>query len=215
PTPVTAGPLPFAEAETRAAAAHFAEARLLTGPSATRAAVLAELPDASVLHFACHGLADYSRPLDSGILLAGHSLLRVRDLMALDFPGRIRTAVLSSCETGVVGTDLPEEVVGLPAGFLQAGVAGVVSSLWSIGDRSTALLMASYYRLLGTEPMPYGNALRAAQIWVRDSTNAEKKAAFPELVTEPAGSPLAHAFWAESRAHDHPVSWAAFTYTGE
>jgi CHAT domain-containing protein len=60
--------------------------------------------------------------------MANDEILTLRDLFDLKLPG-IRLAILSVCETGLPGTQLPDEVVSLPTGLLQAGVAGVVASL--------------------------------------------------------------------------------------
>jgi CHAT domain-containing protein len=61
-----------------------------------------------------------------------------------------------------------EEYVGIPAGFLLAGVLCVVSILWSVPDLSTTLLMERYYRnhLIGR--MDFAASLREAQVWVRE-----------------------------------------------
>lgn len=58
-----------------------------------------------------------------------------------------RLVTLSACETGI--TDIvkgsADEFVGLPAGFMLAGIPCVVSSLWSVPDISTAILMERFY----------------------------------------------------------------------
>jgi CHAT domain-containing protein len=74
-----------------------------------------------------------------------HVLLTVRDLLESEQPGR-RLVTLSACETGIVGTELPDEVVALPSALLQAGFGGVAASLWSVADISTAMLMEHFYR---------------------------------------------------------------------
>ena len=51
-------------------------------------------------------------------------------------------------------------MIGLPAGFLQAGVPGVVATLWPVNDRSTAVLVAEFYRLLLAERQDPATALR-------------------------------------------------------
>ena len=92
-----------------------------------RARVLAALPDYPVLHFATHGRSGWLDPLQSELVLAGEQHLTLPDLLALRLE-KGRLAVLSACESGVPGTDLPDEMAGLPAGFQQAGLAGVVAS---------------------------------------------------------------------------------------
>ncbi len=103
-------------------------------------------------------------------------LLTLRDLLDLRLSnqGGIRLAILSACETGLSRIELADEVIGLPTGLLQAGVAGVVASLWSVSDLSTILLLVRFYdfwREDGTYP---SKALPQAQVWVRDTTNRQK-----------------------------------------
>ena len=66
------------------------------------------------------------------------------------------------------------EVLSLPSGFLQAGAEGVIGSLWRVADVSTMMLMSRFYDFWLDEGMEPHQALRAAQQWVRDSTNGEK-----------------------------------------
>ncbi|MBA3822552.1 MAG: CHAT domain-containing protein [Ktedonobacterales bacterium] len=43
--------------------------------------------------------------------------------------------ILSACETAIIdATRLKDEMLGLATGFLQAGVIGVIASLWSVND---------------------------------------------------------------------------------
>jgi CHAT domain-containing protein len=61
-----------------------------------------------------------------------------------------RLVTLSACETGItdIKTGSSDEFVGLPAGFMLAGVPCVVSSLWSVPDISTAILMERFYPII-------------------------------------------------------------------
>lgn len=52
---------------------------------------------------------------------------------------------LSACETAL-GNYSFEGVFGLPRGFKQAGAKSLLVSLWSVNDKSTALLMTAFYR---------------------------------------------------------------------
>jgi CHAT domain-containing protein len=207
--------LPLAGAEAAEVLARFDRGLRLSGGQATRHAVLAEMSGWPVLHFACHGFANPGEPLDSALALADDEVLTLRDIFGMRLRGT-RLAVLSACETAVPGVALPEEAVGLPVGFLQAGVPGVVGSLWSVADASTAVLMGRFYQLWRQDGLHPAEALRRAQRWLRDATNAEKQAAFPNIpaLTAPQGSAAVRAFWENARSHEHPYYWAAFTYTG-
>ena len=181
------GSLRFSADEVAAALKHFSPGnrRLLGGEAATRQAVLEEIPRYSVLHFATHGWANLEESLQSGLLMAKREPLTLGDIMDLRLKGA-RLAVLSACETGLPGAKLPEEAVSLPSGLIQAGVAGVVGSLWVVDDESTANLMARFYDLWLKEELEPPEALRQAQIWLRDSDSG----------------------------YAHPFYWAAFSYVG-
>ena len=60
--------------------------------------------------------------------------------------------------------------MGIPAGFLLAGVPCVVSSLWAVPDFSTAMLMERFYRNHLVDHMDFAAALQEAQVWVRESS---------------------------------------------
>jgi CHAT domain-containing protein len=61
-------------------------------------------------------------------MLADDEALTLREIMGLRL-WRMRLCFLSACETGIVGVDIPDEVVSLPVGLIQAGAAGVVASM--------------------------------------------------------------------------------------
>jgi CHAT domain-containing protein len=184
--------------------------------------VSAALRRADVVHLACHGFADLTTPLDSGLVLAGGAPLTLRDLLASRL--RVRLAVLSACETSMPGTELPDEVVALPTGLLQAGVAGIVASLWAVPDAATAMLMAEFYRQWRWERCSPAVALQRSQRWLRDTTNQEKVNAYLDARTSAAAwlpSDVATAFLDELRYRepDHRDeasvdAWAGFAHVG-
>lgn len=223
PQPVRADPLPFAAYEVQAAQAAFGQSTPpLSGGRATPLTVSRRLPKADVLHLACHGIADLASPLDSRLLLAGDLPLKLRDIMRLGLAARL--AVLSACETSLPGTALPDEVVSLSTGLLQAGVAGVVASLWGVADVATAMLMTEFYRGWRGRGLDPPVALQCAQIWLRDTTNGEKKRDWDRQAGADEGrlpATVADAFsdaiaWRhpESRDEAHIGAWGAFTYVG-
>jgi tetratricopeptide (TPR) repeat protein len=215
PQPVQAGPLPHATTEARAVRQLFPGGQLLVGPQATRERVLRGMGEHEIHHLACHGQANIRTPLASALLLAGDEPLTLRELLTRRLPG-VRLTVLSACESAVPGVVLPDEVIGLPAGLLQAGVAGVISSQWPVADASTMMLMVRFYQLWRVDGLAPAESLRQAQLWVRNSTNGEKERLFPgvEAFAGPDGSAAARSFWAAGRSWTHPYHWAAFTYVG-
>jgi len=204
-------PLAFARQEVEDALSWFGEGRRLHD-EASRNTVVGVLRYYSVLHFACHGVASHE-PLENALIVAGGDRVTLADL--LDAPMSARLAVLSACETALAGAELPEEVIGLPTGLLKAGVAGVVASLWAVPDAATCMLLGRFYAMWRGEGLAPVEALRRAQLWIRDSTNAEKRAQFVDMpAPEPHGSGAAMRFWETARQHTDPYHWAGFVYVG-
>jgi tetratricopeptide (TPR) repeat protein len=202
-----AGGLDWPPHEASAVERYFPGAVVIPEPEVTRSRVLAELEQRAVAHFACHGAADYFDPLSSYLKLTGEERLALSDFI----PERIamRLVVLSACETGVGNVAVADDVVSFPAGLLALGTAGVVASLWPVDDASTALLMARFYGGWRTKGLDPPEALRQAQIWLRDSTFDERRKLVDELVPDPPAKLLASLPDEIGRHH-----WAAFVYVG-
>lgn len=115
------------------------------------------------IHLASHGSFDTNNPLQSRLYLAADAqndgLLTVPEIYDLTLQARL--VVLSACETGIGDISRGDDVIGLNRGFLFAGAAGIVSSLWQVPDESTTYLMTRFYHhLQATAP---DEALAAAQ----------------------------------------------------
>jgi CHAT domain-containing protein len=199
-------------------------ARKALETEATPDAVMRDAPGRSYLHFCCHGFYAWQDPMRSALLLAGGKALTLADIIVgLDLSAA-RLAILSACETGL--TDIrqsPDEYLGLPAGFLQAGAPAVASSLWAVDDLSTALLMGEFYRRLLMKNQAPAVALRGAQLWLRDRTAEELHLAETyERFYLGSGRKDKHAWEAmryylknpKTTVFAHPYYWAAFTFSG-
>ncbi|MFP5316863.1 MAG: CHAT domain-containing protein [Acidimicrobiia bacterium] len=217
------GDLRYAKAELDIIGETFPHARLRFGADATTAQLLTDVAGAGYVHLACHGEYDVGDPLASKVVLHDGALT-LRDLIGLTAFASVRLVTASACQTGITDVvRLPDEAVGLPAGFLQSGAAGVVATLWSVQDASTALLMSRFYELLsgrdadGTPAQPPPAALRQAQLWLRDLSGE----AFGQYATaRPAlesrfGRALdfARAF-PDIRPFAGPYHWAPFVFVG-
>lgn len=163
----------------------FSDRIVLKHDNATIDAVKSGLLEAAIVHFSCHGTANFTEPRNSGLLISD-GLLTLKDLLSLNLAqdSGIRLAILSACETGLPGLDNINEVVSLPIGLLQAGVARVISFLWSVSDLSTMLLLTKFYELSREQKLPPGQALCQAQICLCDSTNAEKVIEFKNTIDQ-------------------------------
>jgi len=74
---------------------------------------------------------------------------------------------LSACETGMILPKGVDEHFGISSGFMNAGAATVISSLWSVSDISTSLLMRKMYELIN-KGRGKAESLREAQLWLKD-----------------------------------------------
>jgi CHAT domain-containing protein/tetratricopeptide (TPR) repeat protein len=138
--------------------------------AASRATVMSSpLHEFRIVHFATHGLIDSHDPELSGLVMSRYGengeptefFLSLGDIYSLRLGADL--VVLSACQTALGKEIRGEGLVGLTRGFMYAGAARVVASLWSVDDRSTAELMASFYRGMIREGLSPAAALRQAQ----------------------------------------------------
>ncbi len=161
--------------------------------AASRAAATdLNLGDYRFVHFATHGFLDSQHPELSGIVLSmfdeggmpQDGFLRAHEVFNLKLNADVVT--LSACQTGLGKEIKGEGLVGLTRGFMYAGAARVVVSLWSVNDAATAELMTRFYRGMLVHNLRPAQALQAAQV---SMLNDKRFAA--------------------------PFYWAAFTLQGE
>ncbi|MBZ0284469.1 MAG: CHAT domain-containing protein [Anaerolineae bacterium] len=220
------GDLPNTRAEAQSIATLFGVEPLLDA-AASVAAVKHGAPSKAYVHLSCHGGFGWGGDVfTSALSLANEEPLPLPEIMAkLDLKAG-PLVVLSACETGIVDfNNVPNEFLGLPAGFMQAGARAVISSLWSVDDRSTALLMERMYKhiLNKDNPMKPADALREAQFWLRDATAREigdyyQAYLLPRMSQSEAGQAFVEILKRakpDDKPYSHPFYWAAFTYTGD
>ncbi len=107
----------------------------------------------------------------SGLVLAGANrptpeddgILTALEIAELDMSG-MELAVLSACQTGLGKEAAGEGMLGLQRAFAVAGCRSVVSSLWSVHDAATAVLMERFYHHLWEKKLSKIEALRQAQL---------------------------------------------------
>jgi CHAT domain-containing protein len=102
--------------------------RFLTQNQASVSHVLEQLPDATVLHLACHGHQSQEDPLTSGFSLYDNRL-KLEQLIPLRLP-RAKLAYLSACETASTDMYQPDEVINLAATMLFVGFKSVIATMW-------------------------------------------------------------------------------------
>ncbi len=132
-----------------------------------------DLSQHRIVHFATHGVIDTTTPRLSGLVLSlfdssGHpraGFLRLHDIYNLKLNADL--VVLSGCQTALGREMDGEGLVGLTRGFMYAGAARVLASLWRIEDRATAELMTRFYRSMWADGATPAAALRSAQLSIR------------------------------------------------
>ena len=152
-----------------------------------------ELAKYRYVHFATHGLLNPKHPELSGIVLSlfneqgaeQDGFLRASEVFNLNLPAEM--VVLSGCQTALGKEVRGEGLIGLTRGFMYAGAARVLVSLWEVNDHATSELMGRLYRgMLGKRRLTPAAALREAQA----------------------------SLWREKR-WSAPYYWAGFTLQGE
>ena len=162
--PRTPGHAPLAETIGEAIAAAGQGGLRLIGADATREAVLAALPGAALVHFACHARSDPDEPTGSRLLLHDGDL-RLTDLTRLHLAGA-ELAYLSACGTTRGGSALAGEAVHLASAFQLAGFCQSVATGWEIADGFAATAAARFHQILApalAEPDPLPAALALHQ----------------------------------------------------
>jgi CHAT domain-containing protein len=159
------------EAEAIRAVAPSGQAMMATGFDASRTmATSPVLSQYRIVHFATHGVLNDQHPGLSAVILslldeqgrAQNGFLRLNDIYNLKLPADL--VVLSACNTALGKDVRGEGLVGIVRGFMYAGAARVVASLWRVDDEATAELMKRFYRNMLQKNMPAAAALRAAQV---------------------------------------------------
>jgi CHAT domain-containing protein len=178
-----------------------------------------------VLHYTGHANSE-SLELHAEQSIEDKELLHLSEIVERLHLPNTDLAVLSACETGKIRVGFVEEYVGLTSGFLMAGAATVVCSLWPVSDLSTCLLMGRMYSFLRTG-VGKAQALKDAQLWLRDSKREDRLNFLHELGIGSASSPETasidpvrftrkHRSSGNSVGDDlsHPYYWAGFICTG-
>jgi CHAT domain-containing protein/tetratricopeptide (TPR) repeat protein len=192
--------------ESDGAIRYFKESTVLSGKDATTSAVLDALPGHCVLHFSCHASADLANPWNSSLMLAGRDMVSVSELLRARLSGT-ELCILSACETGLAGLELPDEAISIGSSLLYAGSGGVIASLWSVYEASTALLMRKFYQGWKREGLSASAALRASQLWLKAATRME-------ILRELADLGVRLRSGGAALDGSNIIHWAAFAFNG-
>ncbi len=164
-------PLPEVEKEIEEIA-ETVPAQVLLNQNFTRSNFQTEVETLpfSVVHLATHG--QFSSKAEDTFLLTWDSRINVKDLDQL-LRGRegqepIELLVLSACQTAKGDN---RAALGLAGVAIRSGARSTLATLWSVQDRSTAQLIAEFYRLLTQTRVNKAEALRQAQLYLLKSND--------------------------------------------
>ena len=141
----------------------FANARVLHGAQATRAAFIENSKASSFLHIATHATFRHDNPMFSSFKLAD-GWFTALDLFSIVCKTNLVT--LSGCQSGMSAVTGSDDLLGFMRGFLYAGARSLLLSLWNVNDQSTAALMVHFYREW-QKGVAKSTALRSAMLAVR------------------------------------------------
>jgi CHAT domain-containing protein len=213
PAPVDAAPLPAARIEVGALQDAFVDTSL-EGEAATKEAVTAAIPNADIVHMACHGFAHFGLPYASSLIMANNVKLAVSDIVDIELDRR-PFVFLSACETGAHDLELADEVQSISGAFIAAGATGVVSTLWSVIDLPALLITLKVYDhlLAGHDPV---RALREAQLWMRDlpAEDVARDVKAMQWVLASVRENISGQLRDSNLDLSAPLNWAAHVYSG-
>jgi CHAT domain-containing protein/tetratricopeptide (TPR) repeat protein len=175
--------------------------------------------DYPVLHIASHFDFHPGNDTESFLLLGDGTHFTLADFGRRLQLQRVEMLTLSACNTAVGTGGEGTEVEGLAVLAQQRGAKSVLATLWSVDDRSTGELMATFYRRREGNNLSKAHALREAQLSLlrgkadRLREPPDENRGFRFHTTAPncdslAWTPPAHAPYA------HPYYWAPFVLVG-
>lgn len=151
---------PFASAAggMPALPASVAEVKGLPGKTfineaASARALMQEIPEYPIIHFATHAVANDEEPARSFIALRADpnsskpsivDRLYEQSICELDL-ARTRLVFLSACETGTGPLIHGEGVISLARAFQYAGCNSIITSLWKADDRASSFIARRVY----------------------------------------------------------------------
>ena len=177
------------------------------------------------LHFNGHAYYNDQNPRQSALALEGTDRLTVEDLASIDLH-HYSLITLASCETALTGNQtITAEYVGLVSALLSHGIPHILSTLWTVESKASALLILQFYRQLLKGRSP-AQSLHHSQHWLRTLTNRKLDRLYRTVLASlPIQEPHIRPFIETEcdnlgtiNPHDQPYQnpyfWAAFILAG-
>jgi CHAT domain-containing protein len=149
---------------------------------------------APILHISTHAFADGNNPENSRLLFSSKSAASppsyvfLRELHDLDLT-RVNLATISACDTERGKMVRGEGAQTFSRALLSAGASSSVTTLWRVGDQTTAEFMNLFYYFLLKEHLPKAEALRRAKLkLLRSRSNLADPAVWAAFVLNGDGA---------------------------
>ncbi|MEL6675511.1 MAG: CHAT domain-containing protein [Bacteroidota bacterium] len=184
-------PLSYNQEEVQAISHHFQQSQLLLGEEASVENLVSSWENARFIHLATHAITDLDDPgqsflAGSNVTTAGAAArLPIAELYPFDLGAEL--VVLSGCGTQQGKEFYGEGIASLAQAFYKMGAQSVLSTYWSVDDKSTRQWMEYYYQGL-SQGLPRDSAVQHANLQYLEHAN-----------------PM----------YSHPYYWGAFNLLGE
>lgn len=167
-------PLNYSQEEGNALAAQW-EGDILLGEAATSEQFRTRSEPYFLLHISTHGMLDSANSQEPWIAFTAspESNMPYDPLYAHELYGihlRAQLTVLSACHTGEGKWAKGEGVLSLARAFAQAGSSSLLMSVWAVDEKSTAILIQSFYHYLAAGSSK-DQALRLAKLDYLEQTD--------------------------------------------
>ncbi len=177
--------LPFAQVEADSIRKLFGTGALISD-SDDKNDLAKGLQQAAIFHFAGHAIVQK----DNAYLVMSSDSDPQKQLTEQEIallPQCADLVVLSACETGLGEFEIGEGIRSLGRSFIESGASSTVISLWNVNDKSTSMIMSSFYKYLYGR-LPIDESLRKAKL---------------EYIS------------IADKINQHPYFWAAFIPAGD
>jgi CHAT domain-containing protein len=118
---------------------------------ATEKKIYEALQTSRYVHLSTHGRHNVEAPAFQCLYLTpddeSDGRIYAHELLSLDLRG-LEVLTLSACETALGRFDIGDNLRGLPASFLLAGVSTLVGTLWPVETNASECFFSAFYREL-------------------------------------------------------------------
>jgi CHAT domain-containing protein len=140
--------------------------RLFLGENASKENFFKAGKKYDILHLAMHTVLDTIEPMNTKLMFSSDtkdedSQLHAYEIYSKEYASKL--LVLSACNTSNGVLNIGEGVYSIARTFLLAGVRNIITTNWSVADKSSSQLMRYFYANL-SEGMPTDIALQKAKI---------------------------------------------------